>query len=331
VLADVRNFMTHCADTACTVGADDVIDATIDPDYAGTLTGVSVDIDGFFDLGTFDSVVGDATPSVANTSLMKINAPIVVTSFDDGNEGHLLFYHSNWTGVVFDCDGAGNLNCGTTDITIGIDDGTLWINQNSEWNLIGVFRQLWDGNNLYWVPTDIDTDYGAETVTSAWTFQNVLTVDGKLVLHEEIGFEGATVDGNMVNVAVSADPASSFTVKLPPEAAQIMYKDRKCVRIDNGRLATALQLETIWSAHAALTITGIWCEADAGSVGMDFNIDDGTPAGINGSDISCTSTGLLDESFAGSATMAKGDRLDLDVGTVTTAVRLTACFDFVED
>jgi hypothetical protein len=156
-----------------------------------------------------------------------------------------------------------------------------------------------------------------------------LEVEGTIFAHETINLEGSTADGNHVILAVE-DPAADVTHTFPSATGKLFNSDRKCVRVDNG-LTTGLQLETVWAALLASTITGIWCETDAGTVGMDFNIDDGTPAGINGSDISCSSTPTWDQTFAGSATMAQGDRLDLDIGTVTTAVRLTACFDYTVD
>jgi len=95
---------------------------------------------------------------------------------------------------------------------------------------------------------------------------------------------------------------------------------------------SAEQLESFWRAPVAVTVTEIWGETDAGTVGFDINIDDGTPLGINGSDISAAvSTGTADSTFANSASVAAGDRLDLDVGTVTTAVRLSIMITYTVD
>ena len=94
---------------------------------------------------------------------------------------------------------------------------------------------------------------------------------------------------------------------------------------------TAEQLETVWRAPVAITATEIYCETDAGTVGFDFNNDDDTPTGVNGSDISCASTGTTDSSFAGDAAFAAGDRLDIDVGTVATAVQVSFCLRYTID
>ena len=106
--------------------------------------------------------------------------------------------------------------------------------------------------------------------------------------------------------------------------------DEKCFVKNNPQ--TDQEWETIWHAPYDLTIQNIYCEVDAGTVLLDFEIDDGTPTGVNGSDITCPApNGINDAIFSGDATMAAGDRLDLDLGTVTTAVRLSACFMYEPD
>jgi len=87
-----------------------------------------------------------------------------------------------------------------------------------------------------------------------------------------------------------------------------------------------------WRAPVAVTVTEIWCETDAGTVGLDLQIDDGTPLDINGSDISCaTADGTSDTSFGNSAALAQDDRLDIVLGTVSTAVRLSVCWRYTVD
>jgi hypothetical protein len=159
--------------------------------------------------------------------------------------------------------------------------------------------------------------------------QDDLEVEGTIFAHETINFEGSTADGNHVILAVD-DPAADVTHTFPAATGRLANDDRKCVYVKTG-LTTGLQLESVWPAHKNHTITGIWCETDAGTAGMDFNIDDGTPAGVNGSDVSCSTTPTWDQVLAGDVDLDQGDRLDLDIGTVATATRLTACFDIALD
>lgn len=82
---------------------------------------------------------------------------------------------------------------------------------------------------------------------------------------------------------------------------------------------------TVWRAPIALTITEVFCETDTGTVDFDFQIDDGTPADVMGTDLVCDASGETDNtSITGS--MAVGDRLDFAITSVaTTPTRLTAC------
>lgn len=90
---------------------------------------------------------------------------------------------------------------------------------------------------------------------------------------------------------------------------------------------------TIWRAPRAATLTGIFCEVSTEtSVAFDFEVDDGTPAGVNGSDITCTTSGVEDTSLGGDTAMAAGDRLDIDLAAVTGDVDLfSACLRYTLD
>jgi len=141
------------------------------------------------------------------------------------------------------------------------------------------------------------------------------------------GARGFTLDGYgeywIAEVGTETEPvfssddiAKDYVLNYMPPVCTVLYAP-----------LTGEQLESIWRATHSVTIKEIWCETDAGTVGLDINIDDGTPLGINGSDISCAvSTGTSDTSFANSATLAAGDRLDFDIGTVVTAERVSICF-----
>jgi hypothetical protein len=90
---------------------------------------------------------------------------------------------------------------------------------------------------------------------------------------------------------------------------------------------------TLWRAPAALTITEIYCEVTGGtSVLLDLEVDDGTPTGVNGSNITCTTSGVADSTLGGDDGMADGDRLDLALSTVTGSVdSLSVCWEFTLD
>ena len=110
-----------------------------------------------------------------------------------------------------------------------------------------------------------------------------------------------------------------------------VYTDTKCIYIEDP--ADTDDLQSIWTANGfAATITKIWCEADAADgVQLDLQVDDGTPADVNGTDLDCDSTPAEDESMGGDATMADGDRLDLVITSVDGTVNwVVICWTYVK-
>lgn len=92
-----------------------------------------------------------------------------------------------------------------------------------------------------------------------------------------------------------------------------LYTFAKTLYIEDPVAADDLQ--TIWVAPLACTITKIHYESDQ-TVVFDLSNDDGTPTGVNGSDITCT-TFATDSTLAGDTAMAAGDRMDLAITSVS--------------
>jgi hypothetical protein len=90
--------------------------------------------------------------------------------------------------------------------------------------------------------------------------------------------------------------------------------DRKCIWFENPTADD--DFKTIWSAEVATTLTSISCETDQ-TVNFDLQIDDGTPADVNGSDIACTSTWVRDILLSGVTAMDANDKLDLAIESVS--------------
>ncbi len=87
-------------------------------------------------------------------------------------------------------------------------------------------------------------------------------------------------------------------------------------------------VQTVFRAPAALTITEVFCETDTGTVTMDVQIDDGSPADVMGTDLVCDTSGETDSaSLTGG--MADGDRLDWAITSVATSpTRVTVCIEY---
>ena len=75
----------------------------------------------------------------------------------------------------------------------------------------------------------------------------------------------------------------------------------------------------------------MWCESDQ-TVNMDLQLDDGTPADVNGTDLVCDSTPADVTSLGGDTGAAAGERLDLAITSVSgTPTWVSICFDFTYD
>ena len=81
-----------------------------------------------------------------------------------------------------------------------------------------------------------------------------------------------------------------------------------------------------------LTIVEISCESDQ-TVNLDLQVDDGTPADVNGTDIACTSSGVDDTSFAGDSTISDNESVDLAITSVSgdpTWVRVSVTYTIAD-
>ena len=93
-------------------------------------------------------------------------------------------------------------------------------------------------------------------------------------------------------------------------------------------------LVSLWANKTAnnMQITELWCESD-GTVPMDLLVDDGTPIGVNGADLSCTSSEAEDLTLGGDTVLAAGEELDFDSGTVSgspTFVSVCMTYNYID-
>ena len=91
--------------------------------------------------------------------------------------------------------------------------------------------------------------------------------------------------------------------------------DVKCFWLENPTATDDLQ--SVWISNGfTKTISKIWCESDQ-TVNLDLQVDDGTAADVNGTDLVCDSTPAEDETLSGDTSMADGDRLDIAITSVS--------------
>lgn len=77
-------------------------------------------------------------------------------------------------------------------------------------------------------------------------------------------------------------------------------------------------LKSIWANKTAndFLLTELWAESDQ-TVNLDLQVDDGTPADVNGTDISPAAGEAEDTSLSGDTTVAAGEELDLAITSVS--------------
>ncbi len=100
-------------------------------------------------------------------------------------------------------------------------------------------------------------------------------------------------------------------------------------------LADTDDQQTIWVNRLGqgIHIVEIWCESDAGTPIINVQKDDGTPANILSSNLTCSSSGASSTSFtSGEDAVANGDRLDhVTVTAGGTAKRITVNIKYTLD
>lgn len=258
--------------------------------------------DSLTDPNTASAVVKfSATPSTINFAY-----PAIINTRNETNPAHVgnafVHYVTKVAGVT---DKALNVEHAKIDVALAMGDNTITTRCDDVYDSGGPPQNACVGgannyDDIVGCPDTYCDDDGTTSAPDQETF--------------------AAADIETVMLGASKDNADAQHIHSMPPV---------CAYIEDP--VTDEVLNTVWRAPFAVTVTEIWCETDAGTVGLDLDIDDGTPAGINGSDISCASTGTSDTSFAGSASLADGDRIDINLGTVTTAVRLSVCFEYTVD
>src|SRR3990167_5274132 len=108
-----------------------------------------------------------------------------------------------------------------------------------------------------------------------------------------------------------------------------LYTDTKCIFFENP--AATDDFKSIWFAKQAVTLTSLWCESDQ-TVNAMVQDDDGTPSDADTVDLACDTMPPEDTALDGDATLAAGDRFDLDIASVSGGPTfLSLCWTFTYD
>jgi len=127
-----------------------------------------------------------------------------------------------------------------------------------------------------------------------------------------------TTNANLTGDITSVGNATTITADVITHAdiADSDQADTKCLYLEDP--VADDDLKSIWRNSTAnnFLITEIWAESDQ-TVNFDLQIDDGTPADVNGTDISPAAGEAEDTSLSGDTTLAASEELDLIITSVS--------------
>ena len=181
-------------------------------------------------------------------------------------------------------------------------------------------------------PLGVDASGAVESCTDATTeINSVVNALGGTGL--TCAAQSCSVDlGTAIDISTETNLTAGRSLTLTGDdvlADSELYHHEKCLYFEDPTAAD--DFKSLFHFRKAATITGMWCESDQ-TVNMDLQLDDGTPADINGTDLVCDSTPADDTSMGGDTGAAAGERLDLAITSVSgTPTWVSICFDFTYD
>lgn len=188
------------------------------------------------------------------------------------------------------------------------------------------------GTNFTWrSASEVLSDIGAEAdlVNEAGLYAALSDVTGFFETSDTIDISsntnlaagtGATLTGDTISVDLGTSISSSEIDADTITHADIADADQT-ITVCFGRIEDPTaddDFQSIWANKTAndFLITEIWGESDQ-TVNFDLQIDDGTPADVNGTDISPAAGEAEDTTLSGDTTLAAGEELDLAITSVS--------------
>lgn len=284
-------------DCDLTIGTD--IAPVASPTFTGTATTDYLAVEGPVDFGTYDITFASSDPDVSGGSLAKTGGTSPINGMSGANIGHEMIVNVNSSPATWDCDG--DLQCGAADLVTATGDMLWWSKVSaSKWRL-----QSWYNDDL---------DYN--TIGDHVAYE----VNDEVVEPADLWRDGGD-SPNDGDVPSYSDGNDEFIwISIP------VHNHVTCHRIDTGLVTGTV--ESVYRAVAPRTVVSIWCETDLGTVDLDLEIDDGEPAGVNGSYIECpVSPGIADSDLAGDIGIGADEMIDIDINAIDTATRLTVCWE----
>lgn len=144
-------------------------------------------------------------------------------------------------------------------------------------------------------------------------------VNGQEIIDESMISTGLTYSAGLVTADLGTSIAAAEIDNDTITNAQIDDADQTttmCIYIEDPTADD--DLKSIWANKTAndFLLTEMWAESDQ-TVNLDLQVDDGTPADVNGTDISPAAGEAEDTTLSGDTTVAAGEELDLAITSVS--------------
>lgn len=212
------------------------------------------------------------------------------------------------TATAFFASGTLEHERGGLEADVSAYDGLIGITGGAAYNQTGTTTQIiiFDGAGA---PTSAALS-GDATMSNT----GVVTVVDDLHAHTTTSLSGIDI-GDDTNLAAGR----SLTLSGDSVEADVeLYTSTLCYRLPYPTAAD--DDKSIWINDTAnqFTITRLWAESDQ-TVTLMGQIDDGSPADIDGADLAPAAGTAADTSLNGDVTVAAGDRIDLDIASVANS------------
>jgi hypothetical protein len=128
--------------------------------------------------------------------------------------------------------------------------------------------------------------------------------------------------GGAMTAFLTADADGNVTIR-----SLASNQETKCAWIENP-VAETLESIIVNKTSLDWNLTEMWGESDQ-TVNFDFQVDDGTPADVNGTDLAPAAGEAEDTSLSGDTTLAAGEELDLVITSVASSPTwVSACVTY---
>jgi hypothetical protein len=276
------------------------------------------------------------TPTIDDTGItltsLTVGSLLGVDSIDATGAVDMDYGSADITDHTFVTDGGtvildGNINSSTlTASEILITDAS----KNLISAAVATYPSLTELSYVKGLSSAVQTQIGGKQATvteGSLADSTILSADiknGEIVT----GDLSATAGITLAQTAMTA--GRSLTIATNDVAADAeLYTQTKCIYWENP-VATD-DFKSIWYTPVAATLTKIWAESDQ-TVTFMLQVDDGSPADADDTDLAPAAGVASDTALNGDATLAAGDRLDMAVTSVAnTPTWCSVCWEYTYD